>query len=112
MLKKRYCVWEHDGSIAELKGFELKRRGELRLVQVFQQDIFYHGHFLSGSNTEEVYKNLGSVQDRWLDVLDSRGVSLTDEEVFHLISEKKSMSKSVVDSGTQKSVQITTAKRL
>ena len=45
-------------------------------------------------------------------MLDSRGISLSDEEVLHLISEKKSMSKSVVDSGTYKSVQITTAKRL
>ncbi len=33
-LKKRYAVFNFDGSLAELKGFELKRRGELQLVKV------------------------------------------------------------------------------
>jgi len=35
-LKKRYAVFNFDGSLAELKGFELKRRGELQLVKTFQ----------------------------------------------------------------------------
>ena len=29
LLKKRYAVFNFDGSLAELKGFELKRRGEV-----------------------------------------------------------------------------------
>ena len=33
-LKKRYAVFNFDRSLAELKGFELKRRGELQLVKV------------------------------------------------------------------------------
>ncbi len=36
LIKKRYAVFNHDGSLAELKGFELKRRGELKLIKVFQ----------------------------------------------------------------------------
>ncbi|CAN0131745.1 unnamed protein product [Ectocarpus fasciculatus] len=36
LLKKRYAVFNHDGSLAELKGFELKRRGELEVIKVFQ----------------------------------------------------------------------------
>lgn len=36
LIKKRYAVFNHDGSLAELKGFEIKRRGELKLVKVFQ----------------------------------------------------------------------------
>ena len=28
LLKKKYAVFNFDGSIAELKGFELKRRGK------------------------------------------------------------------------------------
>lgn len=36
LLKKRYAVFELDGSLAELKGFELKRRGELQLIKTFQ----------------------------------------------------------------------------
>ncbi len=29
LLKKRYAVFEKDGRMSELKGFEMKRRGEL-----------------------------------------------------------------------------------
>ena len=29
-------MFNFDGSLAELKGFELKRRGELKLIKVFQ----------------------------------------------------------------------------
>jgi hypothetical protein len=39
-LKKRYAVFNHDGSLAELKGFEVKRRGELKLIKIFQTQIF------------------------------------------------------------------------
>lgn len=34
-LKKKYAVFNFDGKICELKGFELKRRGELELIKVF-----------------------------------------------------------------------------
>ncbi len=36
LIKKRYAVFNLDGSLAELKGFEMKRRGELKLIKVFQ----------------------------------------------------------------------------
>lgn len=36
LLKKRYAVFNHDGTLAELKGFEIKRRGELKLIKIFQ----------------------------------------------------------------------------
>ena len=39
-IKKRYAVFNDDGSIAELKGFEIKRRGELKLVKQSQGEIF------------------------------------------------------------------------
>lgn len=39
LLKKRYAVFNHDGSLAELKGFELKRRGELEIIKVFQSQV-------------------------------------------------------------------------
>ena len=35
LLKKRYCVFEMDGTIAEIKGFEIRRRGELPLIKIF-----------------------------------------------------------------------------
>ena len=38
-LKKRYAVFNFDGSLAELKGFEVKRRGELQIIKIFQDFI-------------------------------------------------------------------------
>lgn len=35
----RYAVFNPDGSLAELKGFEIKRRGELKLVKAFQEEV-------------------------------------------------------------------------
>ena len=34
-IKKRYAVFDLDGKLAELKGFEVKRRGELKLIKAF-----------------------------------------------------------------------------
>ena len=52
LLKKRYAVFNEDGTLAELKGFEIKRRGELKLIKVFQVRLL--------SNTIHYYIVLGS----------------------------------------------------
>ena len=109
-LKKRYAVFNHDGSIAELKGFEVKRRGELKLIKIFQTQIFKF--FLEGTNLTETYEAVAKVANRWLDVLQSQGSTLADEELIDLICENKSMAKSLEEYGAQKSTSITTAKRL
>lgn len=57
-------MFNRDGSIAELKGFELKRRGELKLIKVFQQMVF--PAFLHGSSLTECYNAVGSVCSRHL----------------------------------------------
>ncbi|CAI4215664.1 unnamed protein product [Parascedosporium putredinis] len=109
-LKKRYAVFNDDGSLAELKGFEVKRRGELKLIKIFQQQIFKF--FLEGKTLAECYAAVAGVADRWLDVLYSKGGDLSDDELMDLISENRSMSKTLAEYGTQKSTSITTAKRL
>ncbi|KAH9828439.1 DNA polymerase epsilon catalytic subunit A [Teratosphaeria destructans] len=109
-LKKRYAVFNHDGSLAELKGFEVKRRGELKLIKIFQQQIFKF--FLEGATLEETYAAVAKVADKWLDVLHSHGSTLADEELIDLICENKSMTKTLEEYGAQKSTAITTAKRL
>ncbi|KAJ8605055.1 hypothetical protein MRB53_041528 [Persea americana] len=109
-LKKRYAVFNDDGSLAELKGFEVKRRGELKLIKIFQQQIFKF--FLEGSTLEETYAAVAKVANKWLDVLDYRGSTLADEELIDLICENKSMTKTLEEYGAQKSTAITTAKRL
>ena len=53
-LKKRYVVYHKNGSIAELKGFEVKRRGELKIIKIFQTELF--SEYLKGSNLKECYQ--------------------------------------------------------
>ena len=71
LLTKRYAIFDDDGSPAELKGFEVKRRGELQLIKIFHAAIFEK--FLLGTTMEECYCSVAKVADRWLDVLFSRG---------------------------------------
>jgi DNA polymerase epsilon subunit 1 len=109
-------VYELDGSIAELKGFEIKRRGELKLIKVFQTEVFGDGSkpspFLDGSDLDSCYAAVATVADRWVDVIESRGIALEDDELLELVSAQKSMSKSLEDYGAQKSTAITVARRL
>ncbi|KAM0262465.1 hypothetical protein ACHAQJ_001719 [Trichoderma viride] len=109
-LKKRYAVFNDDGSLAELKGFEVKRRGELKLIKIFQQQIFKF--FLEGEDLTQCYTAVAKVANQWLDVLDNRGSTLADQELMELISENRSMSKTLEEYGSQKSTSITTARRL
>ncbi|XP_055908659.1 DNA polymerase epsilon catalytic subunit 1 isoform X2 [Eupeodes corollae] len=109
-LKKRYAVFNFDGSLAELKGFEVKRRGELQLIKNFQSSVFES--FLSGTTLQECYDNVAKIANYWLDVLYSQGQNLPDSELFDLVSENRSMSKKLEDYGAQKSTSISTAKRL
>ncbi|ELK14230.1 DNA polymerase epsilon catalytic subunit A [Pteropus alecto] len=109
-LKKRYAVFNEDGSLAELKGFEVKRRGELQLIKIFQSSVFEA--FLKGSTLEEVYGSVAKVADYWLDVLYSKAANMPDAELFELISENRSMSRKLEEYGEQKSTSISTAKRL
>ena len=106
----RYAVFNEDGTLAELKGFEVKRRGELQLIKNFQSSVFEA--FLNGNTLEEVYSSVARVADFWLDVLYSQAESMPDSELFDLISENRSMSRKLEDYGAQKSTSISTAKRL
>ncbi|CAJ1979167.1 unnamed protein product [Sphenostylis stenocarpa] len=110
LIKKRYAVFNDDGTLAELKGFEIKRRGELKLIKVFQAELF--DKFLHGSTLEECYSAVASVANRWLDLLDNQGKDIADTELLDYISESSTMSKSLADYGEQKSCAVTTARRL
>ena len=110
LIKKRYAVFNHDGSLAELKGFELKRRGELKLIKVFQSEVFEQ--FLKGDTLKEVYQSVGAIANRWLDMLWTKGANFEDEELLEFISESSVMSKSLEEYGDRKSCPVTTARRL
>ena len=109
-IKKRYAVFDENDKLVELKGFELKRRGELQLVKNFQNDLFKQ--FLKGDTLEECYKEVAKVADRWLDIVFNKGSNLEDEDLIELICENKSMAKPLLEYGDLKSTSITTAKRL
>ena len=109
-IKKRYAVFADDGSISELKGFEIKRRGELKLIKVFQGQVFER--FLHGRTLDECYRAVGDVCDVWLDWLLSHGGGQEESDILELISESKSMSDTLDEYGARKSTAISTAKRL
>jgi DNA polymerase epsilon subunit 1 len=52
-----------NGTLAELKGFEIKRRGELKLIKNFQSQVF--AAFLHGKTIQECYNEVGAVANRW-----------------------------------------------
>jgi len=110
LLKKRYAVFNDDKSLAELKGFELKRRGELELIKTFQSEVFKR--FLEGNSLEECYQAAADIANHWIDVIDTRAESLDDDELVDLISENRSMSRQLDDYGDQKGTSQTTARRL
>ncbi|RHY05129.1 hypothetical protein DYB34_011321, partial [Aphanomyces astaci] len=110
LLKKRYAVFNFSNKLTELKGFELKRRGELELIKAFQSQVF--PCFLEGKTLAECYAAVGDCANRWLDILDTKGQAIEEEEVLALLTENKSMSGRLEDYGNQKSTSITTAKRL
>lgn len=48
----------------------VQRRGELKLIKVFQAEVFEQ--FLAGSSLEECYDAVAAVANRWLDMLDTQ----------------------------------------
>ena len=110
LLKKRYAVFNFDGSLAELKGFELKRRGELELIKTFQSQVFQR--FLDGNTLVECYDSVAEIANHWLDVLDTQGESMETDELVDLVSENRNMSRQLEDYGDQKGTSQTTARRL
>ena len=109
-LKKRYIVITKEKKMSELKGFELKRRGELKIIKIFQADVFKQ--FLKGDNLKECYAECAVVAKRWYSILQLQGKGISDEELLEYIEESRNMSKSVEEYGAQKGTAITCAKRM
>ena len=61
---------ESDVRMRAAQGFELKRRGELKLIKAFQGEVFER--FLAGDTLAECYAAVAAVADRWLDLLDTQ----------------------------------------
>ena len=110
-IKKRYAVFHLDGKLAELKGFELKRRGELMLIKDFQSQVFKR--FLDGKTLVEAYASVAVVANSALDMLYSQGEGFEEEEIVEKLTESSSMSRRLDEYGeNQKSLALTTARRI
>ena len=112
MIKKRYAVFNHDGTLAELKGFELKRRGELQIIKTLQEDLFHNGAYLQGDSLHEAYSAVGERANHWLDLLHNKGYDLEDIDLFNQIGESKNLSDELQSYGDRKLVSITALRRL
>lgn len=110
LLKKKYVVFDFKGNIKELKGYEIKRRGELELVKTFQAEVFKQ--FLEGDSLEECYAAVGDIANQKLDIIDTKGALMDDDELMMLISERKTISKTLDEYEGRKQTSLTTAARL
>lgn len=95
MLKKRYAVFNHAGKMTEVKGFEIKRRGELKIVKIFQEEVFKR--FLDGKSLQECYDACGEVGKKWYGILESEGAGLDDETLVEYIGEDRVINKAIAD---------------
>ncbi|OAG29280.1 DNA polymerase epsilon subunit 1 [Nematocida displodere] len=109
-IKKRYIVINAKEKISELKGFEFKRRGELKFVKSFQEELF--NTLLLGKTLEECYFHLSVCANYWIDIIESQGESLADEEIFEYFGERRSMSKEAHEYAAIKTNCLTAAERL
>eukprot|EP00760_Papus_ankaliazontas_P037243 PhM_4_TR8447/c0_g1_i1/m.51369/K02324/POLE1; DNA polymerase epsilon subunit 1 len=110
-IKKRYAVFYADGSLGELKGFEIKRRGELKMLKDFQNQVF--GKFMEGKTLSEAYEAAASVANNSLDLLYSKGQFVDDDEILDVLTESRNMSRRLDEyPKEQKSLALTTARRL
>lgn len=50
-----------------MKGFEVKRRGELAIIKHFQTAVFKS--FLKGNTLSEIYGHVAKEADYWMDIL-------------------------------------------
>ncbi|EAN76998.1 DNA polymerase epsilon catalytic subunit, putative [Trypanosoma brucei brucei TREU927] len=110
-IKKRYAVFDPDGRLADLKGFELKRRGELMLIKDFQSQVFRR--FLDGTTLVESYASAAVAANVALDMLYSKGEGYDPEEILEKLSESSNMTRRLSEyPDSQKSLALTTARRI
>lgn len=80
MLKKRYVVFNHKNEVSEFKGLEMKRRGELNIIKMFQAEIF--GQYVRGSTLKECYQFCAGVAMQYFGFLLNKGLGLSLQHVL------------------------------
>ena len=108
LIKKRYAVFELRRHARRAQGL---RDQAARRAQA-HQDVPDGGvrEVPEGDTLEGVYASVGAVANKWLDMLETKGRDLTDEDLVEYISEATTMSKSLEEYGDRKSCATTCAK--
>ncbi|KAH0573608.1 DNA polymerase epsilon, catalytic subunit [Spironucleus salmonicida] len=110
-IKKRYAVFDFNNKISELKGFELKRRGELQIIKSFQQRIFVK--FLAGVDLQSCYDSAADIADKFIDILYNEGKGYDSRLLQFLLQEQTTMKLSLVNTASnKKGTAVTCARRL
>ncbi|EOB12107.1 DNA polymerase epsilon catalytic subunit A [Nosema bombycis CQ1] len=86
-IKKRHIVLNNDNSIALMKGFEMVRNGEIKIVRQIQEAVI--SEYGSGHNIESCFTNLANVAYKYLNVIYSEGKDCDDNFILEMITDTK-----------------------
>ncbi len=88
----------------------MKRRGELRITKVFQEEIF--PHYLKGTNLKQCYASCAETAKKYIDIINKRGDGMDLEQILDYFQESRVLSKDIKEYGESKGVALNSAKRL
>lgn len=99
MVTKKYVVYDLNGKMKEVKGLELKRRGEWGVLKSFQTSYFdVLGSCVFETTLLGCYNVLKSrVVDFYDNLFRTRGGDVEDRRLVELLSEEKVASRAVTD---------------
>ena len=69
----------------------MKRRGELKIIKMFQQSIFQQ--YVKGTTLKECYQACAEVAMEHFNFLNNRGKGCTVEHILERLEESKNLSK-------------------
>lgn len=88
----------------------MKRRGELRITKVFQEEIF--PQYLMGATLEECYRHCASVAKKYLAIIQRNGQAMDTSQILDYLQESRVLSRDLNDYGASKGVALSSARRL
>lgn len=88
----------------------MKRRGQLRITKVFQEEIF--PQYLKGSTLKECYAHCAEIAKKYISIIQKQGQGMDVHQILDFLQESRVLSKDVKEYGESKGVAINSAKRL
>lgn len=88
----------------------MKRRGELRITKVFQEEIF--PQYLQGTTLIECYAHCATVAKKYLAIIQRNGQAMDTHQILDYLQESRVLSRDLNDYGASKGVALSSARRL